>query len=394
MRSQAGVGKLSMPHPPDTIEAHAGWNRAKLLWAICGGGRRYARCRRIHRRTTPNAICTARCAHARPTHSLSRHGGRDLRAAGRESADSAEHMMLIASASRSWTRASSTASSSAIVTALRRCFRPRHVSRRASCRRVLDSPLDEITLSSTALRRRLRVLPQGRQVRKVRDNFVRFARMKHERRSKLQVVCRWCAWRASRRGRRFPRVLERTSRVDQVRIKEDETNLMRPDAGHARKIGSTLHYLWRAHVRQTERRRVSCCQSYMLDGGRWEPGDQSLVQIWNSPRWSACDACTSPPRRRSGRLFALLHTIRIRAGDWQPDFARPHRAPVVADGGAADVSFEAAAEVAAAAKTHAVMCEAVPTCQCLPVGSRDTPVQIRFSKANLDSKTPAFSRAP
>ena len=73
--------------------------------------------------------------------------------------------------------------------------------------------------------------------------------------------------------------------VDQLRIKEDETNLMRPDAGHiAGDWKHPCHYLWRGAVYVKQNGDVyPCCQSYMLDG---QPlgtiGQQPLTQIWNS----------------------------------------------------------------------------------------------------------------
>src|SRR5512142_1240141 len=55
--------------------------------------------------------------------------------------------------------------------------------------RVLDSPLEQITLSfDGAKKETFEFYRKGAKFEKVRDNFVRFARMKHERRSRLQVV--------------------------------------------------------------------------------------------------------------------------------------------------------------------------------------------------------------
>jgi radical SAM protein with 4Fe4S-binding SPASM domain len=72
--------------------------------------------------------------------------------------------------------------------------------------------------------------------------------------------------------------------VDQVRIKEDETNLMRPDAGHAAEDWKhPCHYLWRGPMYVKQNGDVyPCCQSYMLDGaplGNLER--DSLIGIWN-----------------------------------------------------------------------------------------------------------------
>ncbi len=54
---------------------------------------------------------------------------------------------------------------------------------------MLDSPLEQITLSfDGAKKETFEFYRKGAKFEKVRDNFVRFARMKHERGSKLQVV--------------------------------------------------------------------------------------------------------------------------------------------------------------------------------------------------------------
>jgi radical SAM protein with 4Fe4S-binding SPASM domain len=73
--------------------------------------------------------------------------------------------------------------------------------------------------------------------------------------------------------------------VDQLRIKEDETNLMRPTAGHvADDWKYPCHYLWRGPMYVKQNGDVyPCCQSYMLDGKPLGTiGEQSLTQIWNS----------------------------------------------------------------------------------------------------------------
>jgi radical SAM protein with 4Fe4S-binding SPASM domain len=73
--------------------------------------------------------------------------------------------------------------------------------------------------------------------------------------------------------------------VDELRIKEDETNLMRPNAGHAAADWKyPCHYLWRGAVYVKQNGDVyPCCQSYMLDGKPLGTvGQQPLTQIWNS----------------------------------------------------------------------------------------------------------------
>jgi radical SAM protein with 4Fe4S-binding SPASM domain len=74
--------------------------------------------------------------------------------------------------------------------------------------------------------------------------------------------------------------------VDLIRIKEDETNLMRPDSGHgAADWKYPCHYLWRGAMYVKHNGDVyPCCQSYMLDGapvGRI--GETPLTEIFNGP---------------------------------------------------------------------------------------------------------------
>ncbi|PWU07053.1 MAG: hypothetical protein C5B51_10940 [Terriglobia bacterium] len=153
--------------------------------------------------------------------------------------------------------------------------------------RILDSPLEQITLSFDGARKEtFEFYRKGAKFEKVRDNFVRFARMKHERRSKLQVVVQMVRMEgnAAEAGD-FVRFWSALPGVDQVRIKEDETNLMRPDAGHSSdEWKHPCHYLWRGPLYVKQNGDVyPCCQSYMLDGaplGSLE--QQPLTEIWNT----------------------------------------------------------------------------------------------------------------
>jgi radical SAM protein with 4Fe4S-binding SPASM domain len=77
--------------------------------------------------------------------------------------------------------------------------------------------------------------------------------------------------------------------VDQVRIKEDETNLLQPEGVHARGgAGNPCHYLWRGPMYVKHNGDVyPCCQSYMLDGAPvGNIGHEPLAAIWNSPGMS------------------------------------------------------------------------------------------------------------
>jgi radical SAM protein with 4Fe4S-binding SPASM domain len=153
--------------------------------------------------------------------------------------------------------------------------------------RLLDSSLEHITLSfDGATRESFEYYRKGARFEKVRDNFVRFARMKNERRSKLQVVVQMVRMdRNAAEVEDFIRYWTAVPGVDQVRIKEDETNLIRPNAGHdAADWKHPCHYLWRGPMYVKHNGDVyPCCQSYMLGGqpvGRI--GDRPLVEIWNS----------------------------------------------------------------------------------------------------------------
>jgi radical SAM protein with 4Fe4S-binding SPASM domain len=153
--------------------------------------------------------------------------------------------------------------------------------------RVLDSPLEQITLSFDGARKEtFEFYRKGAKFEKVRDNFVRFARMKHERRSRLQVVVQMVRMEGNAAEvEDFLAFWRAVPGIDQIRIKEDETNLMRPNAGHGGDDWKhPCHYLWRgaAYVKQNGD-VYPCCQSYMLDGkplGNLER--ESLAAIWNS----------------------------------------------------------------------------------------------------------------
>jgi radical SAM protein with 4Fe4S-binding SPASM domain len=110
--------------------------------------------------------------------------------------------------------------------------------------------------------------------------------MKHERRSPLQVVVQMVVMEGNRAEvDDFIRFWKAVPGIDQVRIKEDETNLMRPDAGHITGDWKhPCHYLWRGPMYVKQNGDVyPCCQSYMLDGAPvGKIGEQPLVDIWNS----------------------------------------------------------------------------------------------------------------
>lgn len=153
--------------------------------------------------------------------------------------------------------------------------------------KLLSSRLEHITLSIDGVSKEsFEFYRKGARFEKVRDNFVRFARMKHERKARVQVVVQMVRLeRNAGEAGDFLRFWRAVPGVDQVRIKEDETNLLRPQAGHQPGDWKhPCHYLWRGPLYVKHNGDVyPCCQSYMLDGrpvGRI--GDQALGRIWNS----------------------------------------------------------------------------------------------------------------
>jgi radical SAM protein with 4Fe4S-binding SPASM domain len=157
----------------------------------------------------------------------------------------------------------------------------------AASARLLDSRIEHVTLSfDGATKESFEYYRKGARFETVRENFVRFARMKAERKSKVQVVVQMVRMeRNAGEVDEFMRFWSSVPGVDQVRIKEDETNLMRPAAGHdPADWKHPCHYLWRGPLYVKHNGDVyPCCQSYMLGGapvGRI--GEQPLVEIWNS----------------------------------------------------------------------------------------------------------------
>jgi radical SAM protein with 4Fe4S-binding SPASM domain len=154
--------------------------------------------------------------------------------------------------------------------------------------RLLATPLEQITFSfDGSTKESFEFYRKGANFEKVRDNFVRFARLKEETGSRMQVVVQMVRMeRNAGEVEDFVRFWRGVPGVDQVRIKEDETNLMRPGAGHpAEEWKHPCHYLWRGPVYVKHNGDVyPCCQSYMLNGAPLgNLGRESLRQLWNGP---------------------------------------------------------------------------------------------------------------
>ncbi len=153
--------------------------------------------------------------------------------------------------------------------------------------RLLRTPLAHITLSfDGASAETFEFYRKGARFERVRDNFVRFARLKHERGARVQVVVQMVRLeRNAHEVDEFLRFWRAVPGVDQVRVKADETNLLQPEAGHRPEDWThPCHYLWRGPMYVKHSGDVyPCCQSYMLDGkpvGRI--GESGLAEIWNS----------------------------------------------------------------------------------------------------------------
>jgi radical SAM protein with 4Fe4S-binding SPASM domain len=153
--------------------------------------------------------------------------------------------------------------------------------------RLLRSRLTHLTLSfDGASAETFEFYRKGARFERVRDNFVRFARLKRERGAPVQVVVQMVRLeRNAHEVDEFMRFWSAVPGVDQVRVKADETNLLQPGAGHRPEDWQhPCHYLWRGPMYVKHNGDVyPCCQSYMLDGkpvGRI--GESSLVEIWNA----------------------------------------------------------------------------------------------------------------
>ncbi|MCL4401676.1 MAG: radical SAM protein [Acidobacteria bacterium] len=152
--------------------------------------------------------------------------------------------------------------------------------------RVLASSLEQITLSFDGVNpETFEFYRKGARFAKVRENLLRFLRLKHARGSRLQVVVQMVRMeRNAGEVEEFIRFWSAVPGVDLVRIKEDETNLMRPGAGHtAADWQHPCHYLWRGPLYVKQNGDVyPCCQSYMLDGAPLgNITQQEIGELWN-----------------------------------------------------------------------------------------------------------------
>ena len=154
--------------------------------------------------------------------------------------------------------------------------------------RLLARPLAHITLSfDGASKESFEINRKGAKFERVRANFVRFARLKHEKKAKVQIVVQLVRMQNNAHEvEEFQRFWSGVPGIDQIRIKEDETNVLQPDAPRKATGTRICHYLWRGPMYIKQDGRVfPCCQSYSLDGdhvGRLP--DQTLEEINNSDK--------------------------------------------------------------------------------------------------------------
>ena len=154
--------------------------------------------------------------------------------------------------------------------------------------KLLHSKLEHITFSfDGSTKESFEFYRKGAKYERVRDNFVRFAKRKRELGLKMQIVVQMVRMEKNwNEVEDFMAFWQSVPGVDQVRVKNDETNVLQPEGGHAPEDWKhPCHYLWRGPVYVKHNGDVyPCCQSYMLDGapvGRI--GEQPLGEIYDGP---------------------------------------------------------------------------------------------------------------
>ncbi len=158
----------------------------------------------------------------------------------------------------------------------------------ANADKLLASKLEHITFSFDGSKpESFEYYRKGAKFDRVRDNFVNFAKRKHETGAKIQIVVQMIRLEKNwDEVDDFIQFWSAVPGVDQVRVKNDETNVLQPEGGHlAEDWKYPCHYLWRGPVYIKHNGDVyPCCQSYMLDGapiGRI--GEKPLEEIYDSP---------------------------------------------------------------------------------------------------------------
>jgi radical SAM protein with 4Fe4S-binding SPASM domain len=264
-------------------------NRAKILWSYLRGSERVSGLP-VEYIVETTAKCNIYCPMCpRETHKQPKEDMPDavFQRLVQGAADTAEHMMLIGLGEPLLDRA--------IFDRVSYCEQHGISSLlstngtlldEAASRRLLDTPLAHITLSfDGASKEAFEHYRKGANFEKVRDNFIRFCRMKQERGSAMQIVVQMVRMPGNAHEvDDFRRFWSAVPGVDQIRVKEDETNLVTPEARADAGGGRRCHYLWRGAMYVKHDGRVfPCCQSYMLDGAPvGDLREQPLDEIFNS----------------------------------------------------------------------------------------------------------------
>src|SRR5262249_37773473 len=113
--------------------------------------------------------------------------------------------------------------------------------------KILESALQHITLSfDGASKETFEHYRKSARYEKVRGNCGGFWRMKHAGGAKMQIVVQMVRMeRNAHEVDEFRRFWNSIEGVDQVRVKEDETNLLQPEPQRNGSGGRPCHYLWR-----------------------------------------------------------------------------------------------------------------------------------------------------
>ncbi len=267
------------------------WNRTKLLWGYL------TKQTRLHALPVEYIVeTTAKCniycpmcpreTHPQPKEDMTDEVFRRLIS---ETGESAEHMMLIGLGEPLLDKA--------IFERIEHCEKHKITTLLSTNGTLLDeqasakllaTPLKHITFSfDGSTKESFEHYRKGARFEKVRDNFVRFAKMKHDRGANIQLVVQMVRMEKNwNEVDDFMAFWKAVPGVDEVRVKADETNVLAPEsAGHAASDWQhPCHYLWRGPMYIKHNGDVyPCCQSYMLDGqpvGRI--GQQPLTEIFNS----------------------------------------------------------------------------------------------------------------
>lgn len=156
----------------------------------------------------------------------------------------------------------------------------------AGAEKLLATGIDHVTLSiDGTTKETVEFYRKGARFEKLQENFIRFARMKHERRARTHVVVQMVLLEKNRhQAKEFIRFWKAVPGVDEVRLKADETNLLQPERRDASDWKWPCHYLWRGPMYIRHDGDVHpCCQSYTLGG---QPvgnlREQTLAEICNN----------------------------------------------------------------------------------------------------------------